>query len=546
MTTEASLVTFESQVKAFCNLAKAMIVVGAKQLVQQQALDAFFRVTSYLASLNDEESKRAAENVLEKETTFAVSVFLVYNKYRIEEKDKQTIILRKLVPLLRFVSSPVFHMAFHKAFTASLLKTVKTGVGSSHTPFDTLSYISAVANVLGEIVSSAKVISNIIDDETVFKQFTELIKSLETQPAYHLQMQLINVASYLVNGARDNYEKDSILKEITSTSAANERVRAIAVNADAANRERQITEFIFDSIDNREAKAVSFNETLAASTRLPLLVSGIAIMSRTITSVTVNNTPINNNSINSAFVTVLGICIVLGPRVAIGKGVSAAKEEEITLGWECINAIYCSRRGVCIKVETNHPLHHTLVSNSHKELAEEGKGEQTMSSFTVKMVTNDVLQATLELLGFKPQHIPLSVYGDVKMKFNDDSEYDEHDFYKVKQAFSSEESGWKQIAQSCDDRDKWSCYYAEKARRLMGDKSTERYVHKMLAEAKSKSQIDAITRSFAGTVAVDADRRSRSGGGGGEEGGEERGGKVGEDEEGGKREWGGDERGGEE
>ena len=79
MTTEASPVTFESQVKEFCDLAKAMIVVGANQLVQQQALDAFFRVTSYLASLNDEESKRAAENVLEKETTFAVCVFLVYN-----------------------------------------------------------------------------------------------------------------------------------------------------------------------------------------------------------------------------------------------------------------------------------------------------------------------------------------------------------------------------------------------------------------------------------------------------------------------------------
>jgi hypothetical protein len=259
----------------------------------------------------------------------------------------------------------------------------------------------------------------------------------------------------------------------------------------------------------------------------------------------VNDTPINNNSINSAYVTVLGICIVVGPRVAIGEEMSAAKEEEITLGWERINAIYCSGGGVCIKVGTNHPLHHTLLSNSHEVFAEEGKGEQRMSSLTVKMVTSNVLQATLLLLRFKPHHIPLSIHGNEKMKFNDDSGYDEHDFYKVKQAFSSEEPGWKQIAQSCDDRDKWSCYYAEKARRLMGDKSTERFVHNMLAEAKSKSQIDAITRSFAGTVAVDAYRRSRNGG---EEegGGEERGGKVGEDEEGGKREWEGDERGGEE
>jgi hypothetical protein len=473
----------------------------SEKAYQMEALFALYQVISHIESIKSDYSIEEVKKVLRKTTTFAECVFLVYNNYKIEEKDTQTVILRKLVQVLRFVSSHELHLSFHIAFTVSLLRTVKIGVGTSHAKFDTLSYISAVANALGEIISIEKVISKVIENETVFLTLASLVQTLETQPAYHLQLQLINIASRLVKLAWESSDekKDFILNNMTTT-VINEDVICKAAVANENVKVRQLHDFILSTITNKEERSVSFEPESVASTRSHDFVSGINILSTKITGVKVNDKVFNANWPLNVYLTVIGVCIITEPTIESDEEKVRDENNEITIGWDSIIAIYCSKDHIRFKVKTLH----SLLTDKVKELLNCREDEQSNVNFEVQvLLLKDALQTTLKTLIYKPREIKLFALGGMEIKSVNKNYYlDNLDPYKVKEAFTKKKSEWELIIQSEEEISEWSCYFAEEARLLMGDKSTESYVHELYTTAESKDVQDAVSRTFASALAI--------------------------------------------
>ena len=97
MSTAVSIITFETRVKTFCDSVKLMNREPSKKAYQMEALIALYQVISHIESNESDYSIEEVKKVLSKTTTFAECVFLVYNNYKIEEKDTQTVDRKSVV-----------------------------------------------------------------------------------------------------------------------------------------------------------------------------------------------------------------------------------------------------------------------------------------------------------------------------------------------------------------------------------------------------------------------------------------------------------------